>query len=256
MRSLAISLAIVVAMAAALFGLFHVFGVVDKVAGPIASSALGFITFVHDQVDKALSSGKSRVTPGIVPVDEFTIRWPWMLVYATSILVAIFELIALIFLKPGVYFASMVDSHRLGLDPVQLAVGLTAVMSLPTICWCVFLLGRWVGIRSARAGYWILPVSILLSRALELGLVYFEGPEERAFLMGYFNGALPAGAVLNGLGGSVAVVAGMALIGVWRGNRIRFGAYFNSLLARVSGATKNTLLAMTYEEARALTPKG
>ena len=51
------------------------------------------------------------------------------------------------------------------------------------------------------------------------------------------------------VGTMAALLIGIGELGVWRGNRVRFGAYFNSLLRQVSEPTRATLLAMTYEEA-------
>lgn len=237
------AIGIAVAVCLALFALFHAFGVGDKVAGPLASSALGLITFIHDKLDQALTSGKSPVSPGIVPVSGFDIRWPFMLVYTTLTLIGIFELVNLTYYFPAIIVSKLGNGSGFN-QAVIMAI--LATISLPLIAWTIFLVGRWAGIRSGRAGYWLLPVAIVLSRSLEITALYFLVPTTRAFFAGLSN---PVG--LAAVSIVLVLLLGIGELGVWRGNQVRFGAYFNSLLRQVSEPTRATLLAMTYEEAHA-----
>jgi len=243
MKSLGIAIGIVIAVAALLFGIVHAFGVTDKVAGPLAGSALGFITFIHDNVDKALSSGRSRVTPGVVPVTEFDIRWPLMVVYGTLIVVGIFEMTDFLFSFPVLAVAGL----NKGMTE-QMLLGLLGIMSLPTIGWSIFLLGRWMGIRSSTAGYWILPLCLVMGRGLDVLFTVILFPSARSILMmGLSYGTV----VMLAITGLFILLSLLGMFGVWRGNRIRFGAYFNSLLNQVSASTRDTMLALTFEEAKA-----
>jgi hypothetical protein len=245
MKSLAISIGIVIATIALLFWMFHAFGVGDKVAGPLASLFLGSITFIHDKVDKALSSGKSRVSPGIVPITSFDIRWPYMLVYATLTFVAILELADVINFFPEMFLLWLTRSL-----PREIGVGLAMAFAVPTVAWGIFFLGRWVGIRSAKTGYWILPLSIWLGGALDIAGAYFFVPSMRPIL----QANLQRSYVVKGVVFYALFLCVVGMLGVWRGNRVRFGAYFNSLLKEVSESTRTTLLAMTFEEAKAANP--
>jgi hypothetical protein len=240
MKSLGIAIGIVLAVSAVLFGIVHAFGVGDKVAGPLAGSTLGFITFVHDKVEKALSSGRSRVNPGIVPFAGFDIRWPYMLVYATLSFVAILEFSNIVSMTPLLIFQSTENLSS------QVMLGIVAVLSIPMVCTGIFLLGRWAGMRSAKAGYWIIPVALVLGRALDFLVIYFFVPSARSM----FLGALREAANFAGSMVLLLLLIAIGILGVWRGNRSRFGAYFNSLLKQVSQPTRDALLAMTFEEAK------
>jgi hypothetical protein len=249
MKSLGAAIGIAIAVCIALFAMFHAFGVGDKVAAPLASSALGLITFIHDKLEKALSAGKSPVSPGIVPVSEFDIRWPYMLVYITLTLIGIFELSNLLYLFPTMLLSSL--GHTANTPANELAtIGILATMALPIVAWAIYLVGRWTGIRSAKAGYWLLPLGILISRSLEIAALLMFFPVLRP---GFALVTNPA--VMAVVGTMAALLVGIGELGVWRGNRVRFGAYFNSLLRQVSEPTRATLLAMTYEEANAAHPE-
>jgi hypothetical protein len=241
MKSLGIALAITLLFCAVLFAIFRAFGVMDQVAAPLASAALPLITFFHDKVDKAFTKGTSEISPGIVPVKAFSIRWPIMLCYTCLITLGLIEVANFIYLIPvrflglGNKFSSMQE------------VGMAALLGMPITCWGVFLLGRWVGIRNGKAGYWILPVGFAISRIVESILLYFRAPGFKQTLLGMYQSKLVAAAAVSIL----AFIIACGLLGVWRGNRIRFGAYFNSLLKQVSATTRETLLAMTFDEAKA-----
>ena len=243
MKSLSVAILIALAVSGLFFTIFHLFGVGSQVAAPLASSSLGLITFIHDKVDKAFSSGKSRVSPGIVPVSGFDIHWPFMLVYVILISVAVCELSSFIYGALAEFSSSLARIYDSAPDAF---LETTAMLSIPAVAWGIFLLGRWVGIRTAKAGYWILPLGFAMGRAIEILAMYRFVPEARPSLTMAFDTKI-------GLISTTALgffVIGCGEFGVWRGDRIRFGAYFNSLLKHVSGSTRQTLLSMTYEEAK------
>lgn len=242
MKSLALTLAIVLTLCVLLFFGVRAFSVSDKVAGPLASATLGTFTFIHDKVEKALSAGKSPVTPGLVPVRWFIISSPLMLLYACLSFVAIFEVANIFSIFPTEVLVSMAN----GGIPDEVAIGISGLLALPTIWAATFTLGRWVGVRSAGAGYWIVPVTLVLARLIEFGTMFLLVKEARPMVLNSFSKwGFVAGLVLLG------TIIAVGLLGVWRGNKVRFGAYFNSLLEQIPESSKATLLAMTFEEARA-----
>jgi hypothetical protein len=243
MKSLGISLGIVLGLSLVLFAMIHAFGVGSSVAGPLASSAFGSITFIHDQVDKALSaSGKSPVTPGIVPVNYFKISSPLMLLYVSLISIAMVEATSL----PSAWLVEFAFKATGETPSLQSMNILSAWMTLPILGFCLFALGRWVGVRSAAAGYWILPAGFVIGRILDLFGIYLLYPASWKVLSVAFQSALG----IASIAGILSIIVGIGLVGVWRGDRSRFGSYFNSLLRQVSGPTRDTLLQMAFEEAR------
>ncbi len=191
-------------------------------------------------------SGTVAGDAGIVPVSSFDIRWPYMVVYATTLFIAITELASVVYAFPAVYLMN----RSAGSVSTAGAVGLASLMAIPLIGCSLFVLGRWMGVRSAGAAYWILPLAMVLGRAIDLVLLYFTEPATRSML----SGVAHSPAALAGVCVLFLILLGIGCLGIWRGNRVRFGAYFNSLLKQVSGPTRDTLLAMTYEEAKAAGP--
>lgn len=243
MKSLAIALGIVVAFAAVLFAVCRAFGVVTQVAGPIAGSALGLITFIHDKVEKSLSQSNSKITPGIVPLDAFRIRWPYMLLYSSLLFVGIEEIGGLIVATPASLLAKEMPSV-----PQIFVFSMITIASIPLFGAAIFVLGRWMAIRSAKAAYWLLPAALILGRAIDITLTSFFSKTFRQMWKSGFHSSNTGSTLATVIVFLAFVACGWA--GVWIGNRIRFAAYFNSLLEQVSPATRDTLLAMTFEEAK------
>ena len=244
MKSLAIALGIVVAFAAVLFAVCRAFGVVTQVAGPIAGSALGLITFIHDKVEKSFSQSNSKITPGIVPVDAFRIRWPYMLLYSSLLFVGIEELGGLIVATPASLLAKAMPSV-----PQIFVFSMITIAFIPLFGVAIFVLGRWMAIRSAKAAYWLLPAALILGRAVDITLTSSSARcscrcgraastariRNRRWLPSLcFWPLSPAAGRACGLGTESA------------SPRISP----NSLLEQVSPATRDTLLAMTFEEAK------
>jgi len=174
MKTLALAFGIVLTAILVLFFAFRAFGVADKVAGPLASSLLGLITWVHGVVDKALNGSESKFSKRIIPVNEFGISWPLMLVYAGLIVVAIVEaadIVGWVLLKL-ILQISVVSASR----PIQ-NLALVSVLALPGVFWGIFLLGRWIGVMTGAKGYWILPVSVLTGRFLEALAISIRTPQ-------------------------------------------------------------------------------
>jgi hypothetical protein len=243
MKSLAIALGIVVAFAAGLFAVCRAFGVVTQVAGPIASSSLGLITFIHDKVEKSFSQSNSKITPGIVPLDAFLIRWPYMLLYASLLVVGIAELGGLIIATPASLLAKAMPSV-----PQVFVFSMITIASIPLFGGAIFVLGRWMGIRSAKAAYWLLPVALILGRVVDITVASFFSASFRQLWANGFQNANTQSKLATFSVFLAFVACGWA--GVWTGNKVRFASYFNSLLSQVSPATRETLLAMTFEEAK------
>jgi hypothetical protein len=243
MKTLALAFGIVLTAILVLFFAFRAFGVADKVAGPLASSLLGLITWVHGVVDKALNGSESKFSKRIIPVNEFGISWPLMLVYAGLIVVAIVEaadIVAWVLLKL-ILQISVVSASR----PIQ-DLALVSVLALPGVFWGIFLLGRWIGVMTGAKGYWILPVSVLTGRFLEALAISIRTPQLFLELLDSFRSVSGVAASV----GMLIIATGVGLLGVWRGNRIRIGAYFNYLFKQLPDATRNAILDMTFEEAK------
>jgi hypothetical protein len=220
------------------------FGIITQVAGPIASSSFGLITFVHDKVEKSFSQQTSKITPGIVPLEDFSIRWPYMLLYSTLLYIGLNEFCGLI-------TSLLVKALALSMPnvPQDFVLKLVSVMSLPLVSAGVFFLARWMGIRSGKAAYWLLPVCLVVGRIVELAIASFFMSSFRQTMVGMFRQV--HGVWVLGIAVAFVLLSGLGMLGVWVGNRVRFAAYFNSLLKQVSPATRDTLLAMTFEESKA-----
>ena len=243
MKTLALAFGIVLTAILVLFFACRAFGVADKVAGPLASSLLGLITWVHGVVDKGLNGSESKFAKRIIPVNEFGISSPLMLVYAGLIVVAIVEcadIVAWVLLKL-ILQISVVSAS----GPIQY-LALVSVLALPGVLWGIFLLGRWIGVMTGVKGYWILPVSVLTGRFLEVLVISIR--THQLFLESLDSFRSVSGVVASV--GMLIIAIGVGLFGVWCGNRIRIGAYFNYLFKQLPDATRNAILDMTFEEAK------
>lgn len=251
MKTLALAFGVVLAAILILFFAFRAFGVADKVAGPLAGSLLGLITWVHGVVDKALNGSESKFSKRIIPVSEFGIRWPFLLVYASLIVVAIIEILDVLALLPTLFII-----HTFRVNPLDTSsslqlqyFALMTLIAVPVISWSFFILGRWIGVMAGSRGYWILPLSILIGRSLELLVLAVKEPG----FFGEFAHVFHSATSLAAASLIVMAIIGTGLLGVWRGNQVRLGAYFNYLFKQLSDGTRNTILDITFEEAKGTT---
>jgi hypothetical protein len=194
-------------------------------------------------VDKALNGSESKFAKRIIPVNEFGIRSQLMLVYAGLIVVAIVEaadIVAWVLLKL-ILQISVVSAS----GPIQY-LALVSVRALPGVLWGIFLLGRWIGVMTGVKGYWILSVSVLTGRFLEALVISIRTHQLFLESLDFFRSV--SGVVASV--GMLIIAIGVGLFGVWCGNRIRIGAYFNYLFKQLPDATRNAILDMTFEEAK------
>ena len=248
MKTLGIAFGIMLVISGTLFFIFRAFGVGTHAAGPLATGSLTLFTFIHSKVETMLKGG-SRVSPGIVPLKSYEIPRPLMILYATLTIIGILEFANILYAVPIAILAASLRSSA-DIDTVlQLMISTLGFVSIPAVCWGVFLVGRWTGIRSGRSGYWIICVAMCLARGLDWIAGYFSSSTIRGFFKSFSgnrHSLLIEGLVLLLM---IALLTLVGMLGVWRGKKIRFGAYFNSLLKQLPDSTRGTLLQIAFEEA-------
>jgi hypothetical protein len=238
MKALLLAIGVTLGTAIILFFTLSHIGADKSVSSTIAGSALAFFTLVHDKISKALSSeNTSSVTPGIVPIDRYTIN-PWlMLFYATITIFGVTELAGIALMLP----------MALALGNSGEFYKVSGFATLPLLFVVSYLVGRWTGIRSAKSGYWIILLALFVDRTASISFLGFKADADVLAL--YHTTFTRPG--IYGVLLILSLLGLVGIVGVWVGNRNREGVYFNSLLHQVSAPTRVALTAMAFEEANA-----
>jgi len=113
-----------------------------------------------------------------------------------------------------------------------------------------YLIGRWIGTRSAERGPYAVMLAAFLgcfgTRVVEFIML---SPENFAEFYGSDKGF---GLFLGQLIGGTVVYSACGLVGYWRGRRMRFTQYLRYLLSVLPKDTRDVLVKMAYEEAQRL----
>jgi hypothetical protein len=190
-----------------------------------------------------------------VSVEGFSIGKPVMFVYATLVTIAILEFFAALSALGILSFGAAIFSGQnpvtsSGSDLFQQFTALVGIMSLPSVFFAIYLLGRWVGARCGRNGLWLMPVALVAARAIDYAAMALYSPEAWRQTRQIFIGREVIGVIIVFV---LLALAGDS--GVLRGNRIRIGTYLNYLLKQVPKETQDTILNIAFEEASKSTSK-
>ncbi len=248
MRNLALAVGIVLAIA----------GLLNKVVGKeIALTVLGAIVVVHQWLDKMLE--KRDITPslsalpkGLVRFNGFTLPWSRMIVYATLVLVGLFNLSA--------YAAAAVAGLTTAASQAHLVLGgwvaqpatlpgrtLFAIGTAFAIFVSPYLVGIWIGERCDRFGLLTVTTAALSAKVVD-SLMSFILIEPKTF-EALFGRPKTVDLLLEqaALGGLVMILSGM--LGFFKGRRERLSKYLGYLLNRLPVNSRNVLIDIAYEEA-------
>jgi hypothetical protein len=238
MKTLALAFIIVLLSAGACFALLNFAGVGDKVAAPLASALLGAITYVHQTLDqKKVSFSLLALPQGIVTLRGFFLPSYVMFVYGAFLLLAIMNI-------GGAIGGIAAALSGLGYGELLFVA---AAVSTPLALIGSYLIGRWIGVRSAKLP---LVVAILAIAGARLGgsvMDWLVLPT--ADFEAIFHAPKEIKTFLEFVGGGVIFLAIPALLGAWRGRRARLAGYLRYLLKRIPQDTRLTIVNLAFEEA-------
>lgn len=239
MKNLATAFVIVLGASSVVFLVLSTFGIQDKIAGPISSTLFGAITYVSQVLDKG-KSGLALFPAGVVDFSKFFIKFYLLIGYVSILLFSVMELSSAI----GGLVAAAFATELSNLHPILVgsSLGINFVS--------VFLLGRWVGKRSSRLPFLVIIVSCVIAEAIGHASDFVMLPDDDyEQVVGLSKNLVNLSLMI--LGGSI-LFSVVGLIGCWRGRARRMAEYLNYLLKRIPSATRDTLVAIAYEEARRL----
>ncbi|HEX3808083.1 MAG TPA: hypothetical protein VHW02_00150 [Rhizomicrobium sp.] len=170
----------------------------------------------------------------------FEMPWYLLAVYGTIVLVAVVQL-------AGGLAGLIVGIASQGHSDMQNMLPAVAILSIPTQLIGGYYVGRWIGTRSeAKRGVMTVvacsALAAIITRAIDISVV--SGPDAPAL---YQN--MNAGTFLYFCLISFAIFAASALLGYWRGTKIRLYKYMQYLLGVLPLGTRSTLVDLAYEEA-------
>jgi len=230
----------------AVFGALSLFGVADKVAGPIAGALLAATTYVHQSLEKGKPT-LSAWPKGIVGLRGFFLpRWT-MLVYGVLLMFSWITFIILL-------FRSAFDITKADLSAPAPFFMLTM---LPVTGVGVYMIARWIGSRTSRHAIVVALLAAVVARGLLLVVDVFlfttatgRGVMQPEFLE-IWNKYDYTKIIWLALVGTL-MFPGMATLGAWRGSRFRLAGYFRYLLSRLPRETRVVIVNLAYEEASKL----
>ena len=203
------------------------------------------ITFGHQVLEKReIRPNLSALPKGIVTLEGFGLPWYLMIAYGTLILFATQELGGAI----GGLIASPSDASE-G-DAIILALIFGSIISLVV----AYFLGGWCGSRCASNGVITVLAVIFIGKAAAVSFDFFLlSGDDWESLAGVPKSI---GAYALGIIAGTLVLMPFGLIGYWRGRRARLTQYLRYLLGVLPIETRNTIVALAYEEAQKPAPDG
>ena len=214
----------------------------NMVAGAMLTSPSAIFAFFRRQ---EIRLGLRGGSPGTLDLEKLTVQWPLVIVYGTIVTTGIIQVYVGIMGFLVGYF-SPPDMLAAALDLLGIVFG---TLVLPLI---YFLVGVWVGKRCNRYKPMVLIAIILLERLLNILLTYFVIPNSVFVeIYGMNRSQLFQNPVLWMFFGAIIVLGIVfGLLGVWRGYRLRMSGYIEEVFKVLPDATKQDIVALSYEEAQ------
>jgi hypothetical protein len=238
---------IVLVAAAMCFGLLSLFGVAEKIAGPLASALFGAITYVHQAIEKQRATTSATASAqGVVTLRGYFFSPVLMFVYASLTLYAMMVLIYAYGRYSGALLSDIIDSIDRN-EVTDLMLPLLIATSVTKVA-VAYVVGRWVGSRARRFSEVVLLCSIAGASILVMA-VYSIGGGSSLF----FQDPLGPKVLLLGFADNFGSMTVPGLIGVWRGKRLRLTRYLGYLLSRLPMDTRFAIVNMVYDEVNRLT---
>ena len=245
MKLLAIAFGIVCIVAAAVYGLsIALFSLSPSqaaaVALPLAGSIISSLPKVAELLERQ-ESIKRLAAGGRKPVYDFRgfqIAWPLMVVYGTVALSFVGQAAGGI---AGIGLAATgVPSEGGNAATFAKATGFFGMVA--TILGS-YLVGRWIGARTARLGIVALLLIAPLTAAAAVGMDVLLLPDE------VYRGMQRSG-ILTEIAKISFIVVVFGLLGYWRGQRQRLSKYLDYLLSVLPSQTSESVVELAYEESQ------
>jgi len=242
MINLLLSFIVVLFGAAICFYLLYIFGVAKEIASAVAASIIAAITHVHNLLEKKEVKLNLALLPEtIVPIENYTFQWKFMLVYSSAMMIFVFAL--------SNAYAGFISGIG-DIKESRILLGLTA---LPLICIGSYFVGRWTGARCDQYGILVIVIAVLVAR-LTLSIIDLfwlnQGEYEKMFGRGKSLEHIITQIMI-----SLFIFGSIALIGYWRGRKTRLARYIGYLLRLLPPDTRSIIANLTYEEARRIEGK-
>jgi hypothetical protein len=246
MKLFAIAFGIACGVGTALFGVtFAVLMFLDRPEAPAAAAALAGLPvaafpkiaeFLERQEGRRNLAARDRHP--LYNFKAFQIPWPLMVVYGAVACAMALQVAAYI----GGYVASNLPGT--GAEKFQ---ALTLLIFWPVSISAAYLSGRWVGSRGSGRGVIATLLLIILTVAIGL-LADFIMPEEA--YESVTNVKRNFVSLLRQAGIQAAVLAVPALLGYWRGRKLRLAKYLYYLLGVLPAETRDTVVELAFDEAQ------
>jgi hypothetical protein len=236
---------IVLVAAAACFGLLSLFGVAEKIAGPLASALFGAITYVHQAIEKQRATSSAT---GVVTLRGYFFSPVLMFVYASLVLYAMMVLIYAYGRYSGALLSDIIDSMDRN-EVTDLMLPLLIAASVTKV-FVAYVVGRWVGSRARRFSEIVLLCSIAGASILVMAVYSIGGGPSSSL---FFEGVARPKVLLLGFADNFGSMTVPGLVGIWRGKRLRLAGYLGYLLSRLPMDTRFAIVNMVYEEVNRLT---
>jgi hypothetical protein len=241
MKLLAMALVVSMAMGTILFiavllagGVAHV-----EVAGAIGAMPLVAVPHIYDTLERV--EARKSVTSGhkiMIPTFEgFSVSWPIMVVAGTIVVIVITQF-------TGAIAGGIADACGARTPSV---IGTVGLVSIPFQLAVGYVLGNWIGARSARNGIGaVVFVAALGPTGTKLFDYMVVSADEWRELYGYDKTpAVLIGHILL----LFAMWAIPGLLGFWRGRKKRISKYMLYLLSLLPADTRSALSDLAFDEA-------
>ena len=234
---------IVMCAAALCFGVLSFLGVAEKIAGPLASSLFGAITYVHQALEKSTFKLRLSALPqGLVTLRGFFLSPVVMFAYAS---LTLYAMLALLFGYGEVYGWIMATAVDIPPDSMSAVLLPGLIASSVAKAAAGYFVGRWIGSRVER--YSIVVLLSAVSGASLLSLLAFYFAPQVADIM--FGSKVSVRLLLLTFADNAGTMAVPGLIGAWRGRRARLTKYLGYLLGRIPDDTRLVIVNLAFEEA-------
>lgn len=234
MKRLALAVALVLAGAAIVFVVLRSILIdqdlvksVYEIGLPLAFAGLvlGTVTVVHQW----LVTGNIKLNLGarpstIVNFDHYTLRWYVMIVYSVLIVYAVSGLGTIIIWSIGEVTGFYVS---------------TAIPALNTLFACIgfYFVGSWIGARCDRHPVLTAVAVVILYKVAATTIALISASSSTL-------------SVVIALIPSALLYLAVALVGVWRGHRVRLTRYLQYLFEFLEADARSVLLHRTFEEVK------
>lgn len=245
MRSLLLSLTVVLLCVIVTFSALNAVGVQKETASAAAGICLGAFPYFH----KALQRYSTRPLPALARDQVVSLE---LYAMPTGVLVTYGALVGLA-LSQGLGVVIGIITALAAVMAGQQPSPAFMMLQLPFTLLAAYLIGRWIGVRSRRRKAWIVTaVSAIVASIEHIGRLLLFSSEEYLSTFGEERTAAVTGR--NWIG-SIVLWTAVGLIGFARGRKIRLARYAEYLLRKLPVATRDAVLSLLHDEVASLAEK-